>query len=245
MASSLLQRLQADVKPKDKQPKSAVVTTMEEAFDVYFNNKSRTGFKQKKGFAPSDTNKCARRMVYLLRGVHVVDTIDPRTRRVFDTGHSMHARFNDYFKEMGILKENELELWNISPPIHAFLDNIIDVDGEDIVVELKSIGDIGFENRLKYGKPKAEHIQQIQIYLHLTGIPRGLVIYENKNDQNVAIFEVVADPKAIEALFAKWRKTFKSFEDGELPKRPAKTPQSDICKYCELVDKCWSSSEPN
>ncbi|RUM82852.1 MAG: hypothetical protein DSZ18_04070, partial [Candidatus Thioglobus sp.] len=56
------------------------------------------------------------------------------------------------------------------------------------VVELKSINTRGFKALLD--KPKPDHLIQLQIYLHLSKIEHGMVLYENKNDQQVKAFVV-------------------------------------------------------
>ena len=47
---------------------------------------------------------------------------------------------------------------------------------------------------------------QIQLYLHLLKMERGIVLYENKNDQHIKAFPVEYSPKAWEAIEARCRK---------------------------------------
>ena len=57
-----------------------------------------------------------------------------------------------------------------------------------IILELKSINQRGFEALIE--QPKAEHTIQLQIYLNLAECERGVVLYENKNDQTLKAFAV-------------------------------------------------------
>ena len=52
-----------------------------------------------------------------------------------------------------------------------------------------SINDRGFKQLLT--EPKTDHYLQLQIYLNLLNLKHGIVLYENKNDQQVKCFEVV------------------------------------------------------
>ena len=62
---------------------------------------------------------------------------------------------------------------------------------EEALLELKTIKDEDFKE-LKEA-PKHEHLIQLQIYLNLTDRDYGVVLYENKNDQNFKAFKVDRD----------------------------------------------------
>jgi len=53
---------------------------------------------------------------------------------------------------------------------------------------LKSINTRGFEALID--SPKSDHSVQLQIYLNLLGVKNGIVVYENKNDQELKAFKV-------------------------------------------------------
>ena len=48
--------------------------------------------------------------------------------------------------------------------------------------------------------PKHDHLVQLQIYLNLLGNDYGIVLYENKNDQNLKAFKVDRDTRMWEKL---------------------------------------------
>lgn len=66
-----------------------------------------------------------------------------------------------------------------------------------IPVELKSINTAGFG---KLTRPKEEHFIQLQLYLQLGKYECGIVLYENKNDQQIKAFLVVRDDAIWESL---------------------------------------------
>ncbi len=214
--------------------------------DGYLEERNDTEkFVQKTGFAPSDTINCSRRSVYLLRGVEVDNTKSPRVHRILDNGHAVHERLVGYAKEAGILVSEEEEGWWEDPPYHFYIDMIVNLDGEILPVEIKSIGQTGYDNRLSYDKPKVDHRMQLMLYLYFKGYTKGIVLYECKNDQEFAAFEVTLDVAEVEKMLTKKRKAYADYQAGILPKRPAKSPSSSTCTYCELKDICWKGWPDN
>jgi len=196
-------------------------------------------YKKWGGFHASNTNECVRYVNYMFTGIEVPPDHTPRVQRIFDTGHDMHARFGEYFKRMGIVISQELPITYDDPPIESTLDLIIDWGGPK-VVELKSINEAGFTYRRLYGKPKDDHYRQIQIYMKVTGIHEGYVIYENKNNSEILILPVSLDEDFIEKLFKKYRKFYKVYTDGIKPARPYKR-SGEKCQRCALRVHCWET----
>ena len=151
-------------------------------------------------FYPSALGSTCDKYLYAsFNGLLPWEDLDPRVKRIFDTGSSLEERMNKYFTKMNILIAREQPLKLASPPISGRLDFIIahPTKGE-AVLELKSINDRGF-NELK-GSPKHDHFIQLQIYLNLLNKDYGIVLYENKNDQKLKAFKVERDIKVWETL---------------------------------------------
>lgn len=246
---NILEQMKADAKDmKKRMPAPKQETPVEDklvqAINDHLEQKSKPFFKKKKGFSPSETNNCARRMVYMFRGVEMIPTTDGRAYRIFDTGHDFHARMTRYFREMKILIGEEVKVSYADPPIPvAYIDAIIRWEDKKSIVELKSIGEDGFAYRKTFNKPKDDHVQQVRIYMRLTKIEDAYIIYENKNTQEILVFKVEQDEEEINKLFKKWSKTYKMYTDGDLPKRPVRSPESKKCTYCELKAMCWSDKD--
>lgn len=221
--------------PKNVLPDNGLLTSLDE----HLESQNTTKEVKKKNFTASDTVDCARRWVYLFQGVEIDNSYPARVWRIFGNGNSFHDRMTSYFQDMGILVEAEREFWNDDPPIKGFIDAIILWDGKEKVVELKSISSNGFEYRAIYNKPKDEHYMQAQVYLGVTELEEAFIIYENKDTQELMLFVVKRDEEFILALWNKWKKIWKQFQAGELPKRPARSPNSKKCTYCEVKSICW------
>ena len=128
---------------------------------------------------------------------------------VMENGTSFHNRMEALYEDMGIMIAPELSLKDPDLCVSGRSDAIIwnymreedDPDGEVIklvapdgtliyegpenyvlLVEFKSINENGFYN-LRKSKPKDAHEHQLQLYFYMTGITKGIVYYENKNNQ--------------------------------------------------------------
>ena len=137
-------------------------------------------------------SKCDAHLFLAYNGLLPVEVLPAVTRRIFDTGGSLEQRMEKYFERMGILLEREKSLKFDNPPISGRCDFILlhEEDGQ-IVIELKSANNRTFTNlRLT---PKPEHTIQLQIYLNILGFDRGVVLYENKDNQQLKAFKVDRD----------------------------------------------------
>ena len=151
-------------------------------------------------FYPSALGSTCDRYLYAsFNGLLPWEDLDPRVKRIFDTGSSLEDRMDKYFTKMNILIAREQPLKLSSPPISGRLDFLVvhPTKGE-AVLELKSINEKGF-NDLK-SSPKHDHFIQLQIYLNLLNKDYGIVLYENKNDQKLKAFKVERDVKVWETL---------------------------------------------
>lgn len=224
-----------------------LATALTKAIDESIEKGLTGKYKKIGGFHPSNTNDCARYLVYLFRGIFVPSDVTARLQRIFDNGHATHSRLYGYFENMGILIADEVPINTVlhyedyEIPIEGTTDGLINWDGEKII-ELKSISDAGFAQRRLFKKPKSDHYKQIQIYMTATNIDSGFVIYENKNNQQILVFEVHKDEEFMNKLLKKYGKIYKAFKEGKLPKR-YKSPSSEHCKYCNLKSYCWADED--
>lgn len=154
-------------------------------------------------FYPSIVSSPCDRYVYLaFNGLMPPSPIAANVRRIFDCGDYLGYRFSKYFKEMGMLVAEEQPTKFASPPISGRYDFLIqhEVYGQTIV-ELKSINDKGFKALIT--DPKTDHYLQLQIYLNILNIEHGIVLYENKNDQQIKCFDISKNVGVWEQLLNK------------------------------------------
>lgn len=152
--------------------------------------------------------------------------------RIFANGEDVHERYQKYFEDMGILVESERTLKNDAYRIKGKADAIIKLDNKEYIVELKSINGISAS---KLTKPKPDHVKQINLYMFMTGIKEGFILYENKNNQEMLNFKVDYNYAKIEPMLIAMEKILNSIKNNELmPKKMdncAACPFYKLCKY--------------
>jgi CRISPR/Cas system-associated exonuclease Cas4 (RecB family) len=124
-------------------------------------------------------------------------------------------------------------------------DGVIDVRGTDFaqgkfdmfVVDFKSAKD---ETFCELTEPKREHVVQVNIYMWLLELDAAVVLYENKNTQNLKEFFVPRDDKLIENIKEKAVELQEILAAHKLPPRPSDFSRSKFpCFLCEFVRFCW------
>jgi len=231
------------IEPESNISGSDLEISLVQAIDDHLSKRNEVSFKKVNGFHPSYTNQCKRYWYYMFEGVNTDVDFRPQTHRIFDNGHAVHDRLYKYFREMGILINEEIPVNYASPPIEGTADGIINWYGEKLI-ELKSISSEGFHYRQIYKKPKDEHYRQAQIYMECLNLDSGFVIYENKNNQELLSIYIEKDQVFIDKLFKKYREIYGSFVQQIIPERPYKIT-SKHCQSCNVRSLCWSGENDN
>ena len=131
--------------------------------------------------SPSQVGACIRARYYARIGVTSDgNSIDARTRRIFDNGTGMHERIQDYLKKQGMLLMDEIPVFNTAYNILGSSDGIIDNDRELVILELKSINSNGF-SRLK--TVREDHEMQGLVYVYCVEEQRKVIQELVKTDK--------------------------------------------------------------
>ncbi len=196
-------------------------------------------------FHPSSVGKCCRQIVYSMLG-YPAPKNEPRLMRIFECGHSMHERYQRWFEGMGIQIAAEIVLNADSDDelvaercrelnISGRTDSLLLVNGRLCLVELKSANSNMFKFHLK--EPKEEHVLQLQLYMYLTNIMDGILLYEDKNTQEIKEFYIKYNPEIVDELLEKIRYVNECIRNRELPERES-APPAWQCRYCSYVPIC-------
>lgn len=110
-------------------------------------------------------------------------------------------------------------------------------DNDVMIVELKSISDSGFKWISKRG-PKENHKKQLQLYMYLTGIKEGMLLYENKNTQELKEFFISYDEKLVKEVVNQIVYVNEHVNKKTLPPKEYEE-NSFECRYCPFRDICW------
>lgn len=206
--------------------------------------KREAKFAQKKTFAPSTIayshGECPRYWYLAFEGAMFEDNTDPYGGANMTAGTKSHERIQQAMADAGILKDAEFKVtWN-DPPIFGFGDVILEWGGEDLLGEIKTMPNEGFEYRKASGKPKLGHLVQLLIYMRILNKTKAVLIYENKNNHDLLVIPVEINDyyiKWVSQAFDWMKEVRKAWEDKKLPEKNYRS-NSKICKTCPLRATC-------
>ena len=205
--------------------------------------------QQKKSFAPSTIayghGECPRYWYLAFEGGVFEDHADAFAGANMTNGIKGHERIQQAIKDAGIMIQDEFKITYEDPPIFGFGDALVEWDGEELLVEIKTAMQEGFEYRKKTRKAKLGHLVQVLIYMKILKKAKAVIIYENKNNH-----ELLAIPVEVNDYFRGWvdqafewmRTVRKAWEDKKLPTKNYRS-NSKICKTCPLRAVCDQAGE--
>jgi CRISPR/Cas system-associated exonuclease Cas4 (RecB family) len=262
----------------------------------YISKKALESNRSYKIFHPSSWGTCIRKTAYQYYNdvspfLHRKDSdIDQRMERIFDNGHYVHARWQKYLSEIGVIrgywtcqyclktygKEEKLGILNpkkgpidtwpckCNPKLLAYeellvksdpkynfeghVDAVIDVRGTPFeteyltanmfVVDFKSIKDDSY-SELQHAKH--EHVIQTHIYMWLLDLQMAVVLYEDKDNQNIKEMSVPRDERIIETIKKESIWLVQTLSHSKLPNRPPGSSQTKTpCHFCEFKKICYA-----
>lgn len=258
MTKNLLKEVMIKSEPKNKNGTAnfsidGLVDTINAGYLVGCEPKIQTKYS----FAPStlayNHGECPRYWYFAFSGAMFEDSSNAFGVANRTNGTKSHERIEEAILKSGIAKifkntkkgkENEdtteFQIKNENPPILGYGDAIINWNGKEVVLDVKTADEKSFEYRKKTGKPKKDHVIQLLIYMKILGHQHGILLYENKNT-----YELL--PIVIEATdyYREWtNNTFDwmlnvraSWMKNELPLKNYRT-NSKICKACPVQKVC-------
>jgi CRISPR/Cas system-associated exonuclease Cas4 (RecB family) len=209
-------------------------------------------FQTKKTFAPSTIayshGECPRYWYLAFEGAVFEDNADAYGAANMTAGTKSHERIQQAMMDSGIAEiyesdegpTTEFKIVNNDPPIFGYGDAMINWEGEQIVGEIKTMLNEGFEYRKKTLKPKTGHLIQLLIYMKILKKSKGVLIYENKNNHELLVIPVeVTDNyrQWIDQTFQWMRDVRKAWTDKTLPTKNYRS-NSKICKTCPIQKAC-------
>lgn len=204
------------------------------------------------------SNDCEARMAFDFLGVPQDATLPARTRRVFDNGHGRDRYYKQYLADAGLslLKGDWVKggcpacgLGSKGPHprhpsrhiclpdvrIRGEIDDYIQTPEGPYVFECKTKNDALWR---ALRQPDPEHIIQCQPYMVAKGTAGALILYENKNDQQVKVFRIPHDRELWERTLERLAMVVERLQRGEMLIRS--------CRYCDHktcatfdFDKAW------
>lgn len=207
---------------------------IKELIDNFYKQKQES--REKVAFYISDAGKCPRAIWFSLKK-YPKKEFDARMMRVFEHGNHTHMRIMSVLFSLGLVNSVEVEIPE-NEIIHGRADAIINLRGEPYVIEIKSVNTTKFRK----GEPDGEHIKQLQLYLFFFKIKKGILIYENKDTQDIQEFVIDYNENLVKGLFSNFNELKEKIDKNIVPEIP-----EDIedwrCGYCPYVESCEKIEE--
>ena len=247
MAKNLLQQVmlkKIDSNPNSKPSfldKEALIEKINSGYTINRVDK----FQTKKSFAPSTIafshGECPRYWYLAFEGANFTDNADAYGGANMNAGTKAHERIQTAMGNVpGLLVDSEFKVTYDNPPIFGYGDVILNWEDSELLGEIKTMPNEGFEYRKMAGKPKLGHMVQLLIYMKILNKNKAILIYENKNNHELLIFPVELNQymyEWVENTFEWMRVVRKAWEDKTLPEKNYRS-NSKICKTCPIRATC-------
>jgi hypothetical protein len=189
--------------------------------------------------SPTYIIKCERQAVYKLKGVPQETSRDFKSRLIVLEGDSVHKKYVDLFREMGILVDSEKFISHPNFPFLGFVDAIVKIDDVPYIVEIKSINKEGFG---RLNKPYEEHVLQVKMYMLILKIDKSIIFYENKDTQDLKEFYVELNSEFESWFNEKMNRILNYFKENKVPPRICVTEMDGRYQWCPYVKYCFQDN---
>lgn len=204
---------------------------LKELIDKFYleNQKNR----EQTRFYITDAGKCPRAVFFKFKNAPK-EPIDARIMRIFEHGESIHRNiFNILYRlKIGCTTEIPIPAQEI---VSGRADAILCMNNENYVLDIKSINSMLFR---KLAEPKEENVYQVQLYMHFFGIKKAILLYVDKDMQELKEFFIDYDETLCKSLMDKFYALKAQVESNILPARLAEYPRNWQCTYCAFKDVC-------
>lgn len=198
-------------------------------------------------FIKGDKDFCLRQQVLSLVYRQLQgEQISVNLMRIFEEGNAVHEKWQRLLLRAGYCDVNDLDVTQFNKKFRiSFTPDIICEVPEfyegKMVGELKSVNTYQFQKMTRH--PSAW--KQLQWYMYLTGIHKGFVLSEDKNNQDFKV-EIYDYDEEIVKPFIKRAEEVKHrykvlMKEHKMVARPidAKSPDCKRCSDCALRNACW------
>ena len=204
---------------------------LKELIDQFYleNQKNR----EQTRFYITDAGKCPRAVFFKFKNAPK-EPMDARIMRIFEHGENIHRSIFSvlYRLKIGVVTEISIPAQEI---VSGRADAILCIGEKNYVLDIKSMNSMIFRNLTA---PKEENVYQIQLYLHFFKIEKGILLYIDKDRQEMKEFFIDYDENLCKGLMDKFHALKGQVEQGIVPARLADYPRNWQCDYCAFKDVC-------
>jgi CRISPR/Cas system-associated exonuclease Cas4 (RecB family) len=211
---------------------------LKELIDQFYLDKQKD--KEQHHFYITDAGKCPRAIFFKFKNVPR-EAIEPNVLRMFDHGDHIH---NLIMKPLLSIKEIHVVASEVNIPPQELISGRADAiisDGKNLyVLDIKSMNSMIFKNLLE---PKEENINQVQLYLHFFKVPKGILLYVSKDNQQLKEFIIDYDRELALSLLAGLTDLKTKINSDIIPDRIPTYPEEWQCQYCQFKEICKIAGE--
>jgi len=204
---------------------------LRELINQYYLDRQKD--KEQHHFYITDAGKCGRALFFKFKKAPR-EKLEARVLRMFDHGDYIQMQILNILFSLGIVRASEVYI----PPqelVSGRADAIVTLNNELYVVDFKSMNSLIFQ---KLEAPKEDNVNQLQLYLHFFKIPKGILLYINKDTLELKEFFIDYNPSSAKVLLKELTEIKKKIEDNMVPERLPDYPDNWQCRYCQFKEIC-------
>ena len=206
---------------------------LKELIDKFYLDRKKD--REQNHFYITDAGKCPRSIFFKFKNAPR-EEMQARVLRMFDHGDHIHQLI---MKPLLSIREIHVVASEVNIPPQALISGRADAiisDGKNLyVLDIKSMNSMIFRNLTE---PKEENIDQVQLYLHYFKIPRGMLLYVNKDNQDLKEFLIDYNKNRASQLIKNLSDLKDKIDSDIVPDRISEYPDSWQCTYCQFKEIC-------
>lgn len=118
-----------------------------------------------------------------------------------------------------------------------------DAEFSDLIIEVKSVSPFAWKyivggkdkiGNIIIGKPKIQHVRQLNTYMDLRGIKSGVLVYVNKDDFQIKPYPTQYSPELMIQTVGRCATVHSSIIEKRVPMKV----KGDECSFCNHKDLC-------
>lgn len=211
---------------------------LRELIDKFYLDKQHD--REQTHFYITDAGKCGRSLFFKFKNVPR-EEMKPSVLRLFDHGDHMHQMI---MKPLLSIRDIHVVASEVNIPPQEIISGRSDAilsDGKTMyVLDIKSMNSMIFD---KLKEPKEENVDQLQLYLHYFKIPKGILLYVNKNSLDLKEFVIEYNQKRALGLIDILKNIKEKIDSNVIPPRLTDYPKNWQCMYCSFKDICKTTGE--
>jgi len=211
---------------------------LKELIDQFYLNRKKD--KGQEHFYISEAGKCPRQIFFKFKNAPRKE-MEANILRLFDHGDHMHQLI---MKPLLSTREVRVVTAEVDIPpqelVRGRADAVISDGKELYVLDIKSMNSMVFKNLTE---PKEENINQIQLYLHYFKIPKGIILYVDKDKLDLKEFAVNYNKTLVEKILKDLTCLKKQIDFNTIPSRIPDYPDNWQCRYCQFKEICGMADE--